>query len=108
MLLFKTNLFKSPHEIKLLIKAGYIYVNNKIAKYYKQQLYLNDVISVGQNNINYNILLNKLKKRIVMFNFPRYLEINYEIMKFIFIFYPKFRDISSPLKKDLPLLRKVI
>ena len=107
ILFLKLNLVKSLQEVKFFIKSGSIYINNKLITNYKEQLYLNDVITIKNKEKYYDFILERLYKRRILFNYPRYIEANYEIMKFILIFYPKIRDLSTPLKNDLHILRKI-
>lgn len=106
IVLYRINLFKTPAEAKQYIKRGLVLINGKVIKNYKKQLYINDVISLRYKEFFYNNLLQKLKKKILLYNYPRYLEVNYKIMKCTLIFYPKLKDLPLSFKKDLKVLRK--
>jgi small subunit ribosomal protein S4 len=91
ILLFRLNLVKTPKQAKEYIQCKKIKVNDNIVKNLNHQLYINDIITFDNkiSQIFYKNLFLKLKKKKVLFNFPRYLEINYNLMKCMFISYPK-------------------
>jgi len=105
MILYRINLVNTPKQAKQYIKQGYIFVNNKCITNYKQQIYINDVISTNKKKYFYNILLKNFSKKKNIFNYPRYLEVNYKIMKCMLIFYPKRKDLLLTFKKDMNILR---
>jgi ribosomal protein S4 len=97
ILLFRLNLVKNPREARQYIKNKKIKVNDKIINKLNYQLYLNDVITFDENlsnNFEKDLLL-KIKQKKILFNYPRYLEINYKLMKCIFISYPLRKYIPS-------------
>lgn len=108
LILYRINFFKTPLEAKQYIKAGIILVNNRVVTNYKQQIYLNDIISIKNKEKYYKNFLKRLKLKHILYNFPRYIEVNYKIMKCILIFYPKLSDLPLGFKKDLKILRKII
>lgn len=91
ILLFRLNLVKTPKEAKEYIQCRKIKVNDNIIKNLNYQLYINDIITFDKkvSDIFYKNLILKLKNKKVLFNFPRYLEMNYNLMKCMFISYPK-------------------
>lgn len=91
ILLFRLNFVKTPREAREYIKSKKVKINDKTINSLNYQLYINDIITFDKNlSINfYENLLNNLEKKKVLFNYPRYLEINYDLMKCIFISYPK-------------------
>lgn len=91
ILLFRLNLVKTPKEAKEYIQCKKIKVNDNIVKNLNYQLYINDIITFDNkiSDIFYKNLLLKLKNKKVLFNFPRYVEMNYNLMKCMFISYPK-------------------
>jgi ribosomal protein S4 len=98
ILLFRLNLVKTPRAGREYIQCNKIKINDKIVNSLNHQLYIYDVISFDKKtSINfYKELLHKLKKKKVLFNYPKYLEINYKLMKCMFIYYPKSnKDIPS-------------
>lgn len=106
-ILYRINFFKTPQEAKQYIKNGFVLINNIVITNYKQRIYFNDVISV-KNKLKVNLnLLKRLKLKHILFNFPRYVEVNYNLMKCVLIFYPKIADLPIGFKNDLKLLRKL-
>lgn len=91
ILLFRLNLVKTPREAREYIQCKKIKVNDNIVKNLNYQLYINDIITFDKkiSDIFYKNLFLKLKNKKVLFNFPRYLEMNYNLMKCMFISYPK-------------------
>lgn len=91
ILLFRLNFVKTPREAREYIKCKKIKVNDKIINTLNHQLYINDIITFDKNLsiYFYNYLLSNLEKKKVLFNYPKYLEINYRLMKCMFISYPK-------------------
>lgn len=91
ILLFRLNLVKTPREAREYIQCNKIKINDKIVNKLNYQLYIYDIITFDKklSILFYKELLNKLKKKKVVFNFPRYLEMNYKLMKCMFISYPK-------------------
>jgi len=98
ILLFRLNFVKTPRESREYIKCGKIKINDNIVKLLNYQLYINDIITFDKDLsiIFYKNLLLKLEKKKILFNYPRYLEMNYNLMKCMFISYPRnSKDIPS-------------
>jgi ribosomal protein S4 len=97
ILLFRLNLVKNPREARQYIKNKKIKVNDNIVNKINYQLYINDVITFDKelSTFFFKNLLLKLRKKKVLFNYPRYLEMNYKLMKCIFISYPLRKFIPS-------------
>ena len=98
ILLFRLNLVKTPRQAREYIQCNKIRVNDKMVNTLNHQLYIYDIISFDKKTsiLFYKNLLYKLKKKKILFNYPRYLEMNYKLMKCMFIFYPKNdKDIPS-------------
>jgi small subunit ribosomal protein S4 len=91
ILLFRLNLVKTPREAREYIQCNKIKINDNVVNKLNHQLYIYDVITFDKklSILFYKELLNKLKKKKVVFNYPRYLEMNYKLMKCMFISYPK-------------------
>ena len=91
ILLFRLNLVKTPREAREYIQCNKIKINDKVVNKLNYQLYIYDIITFEKklSVLFYKELLNKLKKKKVVFNYPRYLEMNYKLMKCMFISYPK-------------------
>lgn len=92
ILLFRLNLVKTPRAAKEYIKGRKIKVNYKTVTTLNHQLYINDIITFDLNLskrfFRYYLIL-RLKKRKILFNYPKYLEMNYSLMKCMLISYPK-------------------
>jgi ribosomal protein S4 len=97
IILFRLNLVKTPREARHYIKNRKIKVNDKPVNRVNHQLYLNDIITFDKELSVFFLenLLQNLKKRKILFNYPRYLEINYRLMKCIFISYPLRKFVPS-------------
>lgn len=110
IILFRLNLVKTPREARHYIKNRKIKVNDKPVNRVNHQLYLNDIITFDKELSVFFLenLLQNLKKRKILFNYPRYLEINYRLMKCIFISYPLRKFVPSTWKFDLSFLQNFI
>ena len=95
ILLFRLNLVKTPNEAREYIKCKKIKINYQLVTKVNYQLYINDVITIDKELAK--ILYERLEKKVckrrkkikILFNYPKYLEMNYNLMKCIFISYPK-------------------
>lgn len=115
ILLFRLNLVKTPREAREFIKCKKVKINYQIVTRANYQLYINDIISFEKEFAK--ILFNNLEKKVcknrrkikILFNYPKYLEMNYNLMKCIFISYPKkIKDIPFTWKVNLSYLRNFI
>lgn len=90
ILLFRLNLVKTPRQAREFIQCKKIRVNDKMVNRLNQQLYINDVISFDYKTtfLFYENLSKRLKEKRILFNYPKYLEINYKLMKCMFISFP--------------------
>lgn len=97
ILLFRLNFVKTPREGRQYIKCKKIKVNDKIVNKLNHQLYLNDVITFEKNisKIFYENLVLKIDNNKLLFNYPKYLEMDYNLMKCMFIYYPTIKTIPS-------------
>lgn len=97
ILLFRLNLVKSPREARQFIKCKKIKVNDKIVNTLSQQLYINDVITFEKklSLLFFQNLVLKLQQKKLLFNYPKYLEMSYNLMKCVFISYPTSKNIPS-------------
>lgn len=97
ILLFRLNFVKNPKEAREYIKCRKIKINDKIINTLNSQLYINDIITFEKelSIIFYKNLLLKLEEKKVLFNYPKYLEMNYNLMKCMFILYPTIKNIPT-------------
>ena len=98
ILLFRLNFVKTQRVAREYIKCKKIKINDKIVTNLNHQLYINDSITFDKilSITFYENLLINLEKKNILFNYPRYLEMNYNLMKCLFISYPKScKDIPS-------------
>lgn len=112
ILLFRLNLVKTPRAAKEYIKGKKIKVNYKIVTTLNHQLYINDIITFDQKLskrfFRYDLIL-RLKKRKILFNYPKYLEMNYSLMKCMLISYPKnHKDIPTTWDLNISFLKNFI
>ena len=72
ILLFRLNLVKTPREAREYIQCNKIKINDKVVNKLNYQLYIYDIITFEKklSVLFYKELLNKLKKKKVVFNFP--------------------------------------
>ena len=73
-------------------------------------MYLNDVISFEKSlaiMFLKNLLL-RLSTKQVLFNYPKYLQIDYTLMKCIFIYYPTRQTVPTTWKFDVSFLQNLI
>ena len=110
ILLFRLNFVKNPREAREYIKCKKIKINDKIVINLNHQLYINDIISFEKNLsfTFYKTLLSNLIDNKVLFNYPKYLEMNYNLMKCMFILYPTYKNIPTTWKFNLSFLRNFI
>lgn len=90
ILLYRLNLVKNPKEARQYIKCKKIKINGKIVNKLNFQIYINDVITFDSSvsklfKKTLSILIANEK---LLFNYPKYVEMNYNLMKCIFIKYP--------------------
>jgi len=97
ILLFRLNLVITPRAARHFIRCKKIKVNGKIISRLNQQLYINDVICFKKKIALkfYNYITMKLNLNQVLFNYPKYLQMDYNLMKCIFISYPRFDEIPT-------------
>ena len=97
ILLFRLNLVKTPREARQYIKCRKVKINDKFVNKLNYQLYINDIITFEKelSFSFFNKLLSKLEDKKILFNYPKYLEMNYNLMKCIFISYPSSKNIPS-------------
>ena len=97
ILLFRLNFVKNPREARQYIKCKKIKINDKIVSTLNRQLYVHDIISFTFETSNsfYIKLCSNLKAKKVLFNYPKYLEMSYSIMKCMFISYPTRKNIPT-------------
>jgi len=109
IILYRINLYKNPREAKNNIKSKNILINNKIYKL-NYQLYINDIIDIKLKYKEYlqKKLQRRLKKKEILFNYPKYIEVNYKLLKCIFISNPKKKEIPNIWKLNLSFLRNLI
>ena len=112
ILLFRLNLVKTPRAAKEYIKGKKIKVNYKTVTTLNHQLYINVIITfvqkLSKRNFRYDLIL-RLKKRKILFNYPKYLEMNYSLMKCMLISYPKnHKDIPSTWDLNISFLKNFI
>ena len=110
ILLFRLNLVKTPREARQYIKCRKVKINDKFVNKLNYQLYINDIITFEKelSFSFFNKLLSKLEDKKILFNYPKYLEMNYNLMKCIFISYPSSKNIPSTWKFDLSFLQNFI
>jgi ribosomal protein S4 len=111
ILLFRLNLVKTPREAREYIKRKKITINDNIINTLNCQLYINDVVGFQRKFGTYlrNKLLSKLDSDKILFNYPRYLEMNYNLMKCMFISYPKHsNDIPATWNFNISFLKNFI
>jgi ribosomal protein S4 len=97
VLLYRLNLVKNPREARNFIKGKKILINDYLITKLNYQLYINDMISlhIKYKKFFYRRLVFRLQRKQILFNYPRYLEVSYKLLKCIFILYPKKKQIPS-------------
>jgi len=94
ILLFRLNLIKTPREGKHIIRCKKIKINGKKVSILNRQLYINDIIYF-EKNMSLKFYNNVRIKSKILFNYPKYLEMSYNLMKCVFIFYPRLKYIPT-------------
>jgi hypothetical protein len=113
--LFRINLFTNMYTIINFIKLEGCLINKKIVVYPFRMLKIGDVITINKKYFNkllndfyikfrsryiYNIRKKDstlLNRPLPILQFPSYIFVNYKIMHFKFLRYPKKREIISPI-----------
>lgn len=97
IILCRLNFVKNPREARKYIKANKIFINGVKVNSLNHQVYIHDVIYFEYlTGILFNEALKKnLLKNNIIFNYPKYIEMNYKLIKCMFISYPKKEDIPS-------------
>lgn len=111
ILLFRLNFVKTPKEARTYIKCKKIKVNDNTINTLNYQLYINDIITIEKelSVIFYRNLYFKLTNKKILFNYPKYVEMSYNLMKCIFISYPRnIKDIPTTWKFNLSFLKNFI
>lgn len=83
IVLYRLNFFKHPRAARIFVQNKNVLINNKIVSNLNYHLYLHQVISVKKKykNFFYKTLVRKLKNEEVVFNNPKYIEVNYKLLK---------------------------
>jgi len=110
ILLYRLNFFKSPRESRNFIRNKNMKINKKINKILNCQLYINDVIEVKHKFKKYfhEKIITNLENRRIIFNYPKYLEINYRLLKCMFILHPKQKEITNIVKFDWSFIKSIL
>jgi len=110
ILLYRLNFFKNPRESRNFIRNKNMKINNKIIKILNYQLYINDIIDIKLKYkwYFYVKIYKKIKNKKILFNFPKYLQTSYKLLKTIFILYPKKEQIPSIIKFNWSFIRNII
>jgi len=113
--LFRLNLFVNMYNIINFIKLEGCLLNNKVITYPFRVIKVGDVLTINKKYFNkilndfyikfrsrYIYKLRKKGKRLLntplpILQFPPYIFVNYKIMHFKFLRYPKKKEIISPL-----------
>ena len=83
ILLIRLNFFNSLKEARIFVQNGNVLVRNKSNSNLYYHLYLHEIVSIKKKyrNYFYTKILNKLKRGEIVFNFPKYIEISYKVLK---------------------------
>jgi len=102
ILLYRLNFFKNPRQAKHFVKNKSIIINKKLVKILSSQININDVIEIQEKYKNYfrRKILKRLDQKVkrIIFNYPKYVYMDYKLFKCIFIKYPKKDEIPSIVK----------
>jgi ribosomal protein S4 len=83
ILLVRLNLFSNLKEARIFVQNGNVLVRNKINSNLYYHLYIHEMVSIKKKyrSFFYKKILKKLKRREILFNFPKYIEISYKLFK---------------------------
>lgn len=93
--LFRVNLFNSIYFIKQLIRHGFISINGKIIRKETYKMGIKDELEIITKSKAHkkkwmiHILLSKMYTTHIILNYPKYIEMNYKLLKGKFIRGPK-------------------
>lgn len=108
MILYRSNLFFSVSQIKQILNSKKILVNHKKVSFSHHFIKKNDIISIDNNYriLLYNNILNKIKKKRIIFNVPEYIEIDYSTMNIIYLSsLLNFKNVFNMIRGNLKILK---
>lgn len=110
ILLCRLNFVKNPRDARKLLKSNKVVVNGVIISNINYHVYIHDII-----DIKYDLclklfmkIIDNLSKKKFIFNYPRYVEMNYKLMRCMFVSYPKKQDIPSIWRQNFGFIRSFI
>ena len=102
--IFRINFSKNFMNIFMLIRLGFVKINNKVIKNTNYILNPGDVVSFNLSSEKQIKFFNVFKKRMSLFYYPSYyIECSFELLSFIFYRKPKLEEI--PYSFNLNLMR---
>lgn len=108
IILYRSNLFFSISQIKLILNSKKILVNQRKVSFSHHFIKKNDIISIDKDYriLLYNNILNKIKKKRIIFNVPEYLEIDYSTMNIVYLSsLLNFKNVFNMIRGNLKILK---
>lgn len=108
VLLYRLNFFKNPKEARIFVKNKIIYINDKLIKRPNYYLHLYDLISFRldwQKKFYNKLLYRMVVEKTLIWNYPRYFECNFRLMRYLLIDLPTFRTVPNLSTIDWNFIR---
>lgn len=98
ILLYRLNFFKHPRESRIFVLNKNILINYRLVSTLNYHLSIHEVVSLKKKykKIFYKKVIQKLRNEDILFNNPKYIEINYRLLKWFFVSPPKLEEITIP------------
>lgn len=101
VVLYRSNLFSTIYAARQYITHKKVYVNGKIVTKPGYRLRVDDVVTVSNPKLLYLKLKNRLRKDLVLGNYPAYLEVNYKLGAVILCKMPQNNEVPFPFFMDI-------
>jgi ribosomal protein S4 len=101
--LFRLNFLPSIYFTKRFIKNGNVFVNNQKITFDSYLLSFNQIVSLNKRYFKYIYcsLKSRLKKRLVLLNYPDFAEVDYKLLTAMLIRNPTVKSLTRPVSFEL-------
>ena len=101
VVLYRSNLFPTIYAARQYITHKRVYVNGKIVTKPGYRLRVDDLVVVSNPKLLYRKLKDRLRKDLVLGNYPSYLEVNYKLGAVILCKMPTNDEVPFPFFMDI-------
>ena len=98
VIIYRLNFFKSIDTVKQFINHKNVSVNNKLVNKCSYEVNFYDIVSIKKKH-HKKLLLSlwyNLKFKYTYINYPKYMEVNYDILSCLIFRHPKLKEIPYP------------